>query len=130
MDEGSALMMHSPPNSLYLLSSLCVLSRFSRVQLFVNLWTLLCPQDPPGKNTGVGCHGLLQGILLSQGSNPCLKPPALASRFFTTRATWEAHYHFECLVNSTCLLGRDTNTQLQREKFKESANFLVITQGN
>ena len=26
----------------------------------------------PGKNTGVGCHFLLQGIVLSQGSNPCL----------------------------------------------------------
>ena len=26
----------------------------------------------PGKNTGVGCHALLQGILPTQGSNPCL----------------------------------------------------------
>ena len=25
---------------------------------------LLCPWDPPGKDTGVGCHFLLQGILL------------------------------------------------------------------
>ena len=25
-----------------------------------------------GKNTGVGCHILLQGIFLTQGSNPCL----------------------------------------------------------
>ena len=33
---------------------------------------LLCPQDFPGKNTGVGCHFLLQGIFLTQGSNPCL----------------------------------------------------------
>ena len=32
----------------------------------------LCPWDFPGKNTGVGCHFLLQGILLTQGSNPCL----------------------------------------------------------
>ena len=31
---------------------------------------LLCPWDSPGKNTGVGCHALLQGILLTQGSNP------------------------------------------------------------
>ena len=28
--------------------------------------------DLPGKNTGVGCHFLLQGISLTQGSNPCL----------------------------------------------------------
>ena len=33
---------------------------------------LLCPWDSPGTNTGVGCHVLLQGIFLTQGSNPCL----------------------------------------------------------
>ena len=33
---------------------------------------LLCPWDSPGKNTGVGCHFLLQGILPTQGSNPHL----------------------------------------------------------
>ena len=39
-------------------------------------WTvaprLLCSWDSPGKNTGVGCHCLLQGIFLTQGSNPHL----------------------------------------------------------
>ena len=30
---------------------------------------LLCPWNFPGKNTEVGCHFLLQGIVLSQGSN-------------------------------------------------------------
>ena len=41
-----------------------------------SLWTpglqpsrLLCPWDSPGKNTGVGCHFLLQGIFPTQGSN-------------------------------------------------------------
>ena len=29
-----------------------------------------CPWDFPGKNTGVGCHALLQGISPTQGSNP------------------------------------------------------------
>ena len=33
---------------------------------------LLCPWDSPGKNTGVGGHFLLQGIFLTQGSNPHL----------------------------------------------------------
>ena len=33
---------------------------------------LLCPWDYPGKNTGVGCHFLLQGIFLTQGWNPHL----------------------------------------------------------
>ena len=32
---------------------------------------LLCPWDFPDKNTRVGCHGLPQGIFLTQGSNPC-----------------------------------------------------------
>ena len=31
---------------------------------------LLCPWDSPGKNTGEGYHFLLQGIFLTQGSNP------------------------------------------------------------
>ena len=33
---------------------------------------LVCLWDSPGKNTGVGCHFLLQGIFPSQGSNPGL----------------------------------------------------------
>ena len=50
-----------------------VLSHFSRVRLFATLWTaasrLLCPWDSPGKNSGVGCHALLQGIVPTQESN-------------------------------------------------------------
>ena len=33
---------------------------------------ILCPWDFPGKNTGVGCHFLLQGIFPTQGYNSCL----------------------------------------------------------
>ena len=38
------------------------------------LWPsrLLSPWGSPGKNTGVGCHFLLQGIFLTQGLNPGL----------------------------------------------------------
>ena len=32
----------------------------------------LCPWDSPGKNTGAGCHSLLRGVFLTQGSNPHL----------------------------------------------------------
>ena len=54
-----------------------VLSRFSPVWLFATTWTteparLLCPWDSPGKTTEVGCHALLRGIFLTQGSNTCL----------------------------------------------------------
>ena len=33
---------------------------------------LLCPCDSSGKNTVVGCHSLLQGLFLTQASNPSL----------------------------------------------------------
>ena len=35
-------------------------------------YRLLYPWDPPGKNTGVTCHTLLQGINPTQRSNLCL----------------------------------------------------------
>ena len=54
----------------------CILCCFSCVWLSVTLWTvaprLLCPWHSPGENTGGGCHALLLGIFLTQGSNPCL----------------------------------------------------------
>ena len=34
--------------------------------------SLLSPWDYLGKNTGVGCHALLQGIFPTQGFSPCL----------------------------------------------------------
>ena len=33
---------------------------------------LLCPWDSPGKNTGVGCRALLQGIFPTHGTTLCL----------------------------------------------------------
>ena len=49
------------------------------------------PWNFPGKNTGVGCCALLQGLFLTQGLNPhLLLLLALAGRFFTTTTTWEA----------------------------------------
>ena len=49
----------------------CVLSHCCCVWLFVDC-RLLCPWDFPGKNTGVGCHALLQEMFLTQGLNPHL----------------------------------------------------------
>ena len=43
---------------------------------------LLCSWDFPGKNTGVGCHFLFQGIFPNQGLNPFpCKSPALQVDF-------------------------------------------------
>ena len=55
----------------------CVLCHSSHVRLFAALWTIGLPgssgpRDSLGKNTGVGCHALLQGIVPTQGSNPHL----------------------------------------------------------
>ena len=62
---------------------------FSRQDMshsFVTPWTvvhqaLLCLSDSPGKNTGLGCHFLLQGTFPTLGLNTT---PALARRFITT----------------------------------------------
>ena len=96
--EGVWLMLGTPPNMLMLMSTrftmseinsglhkpsinkglvksnswLSLLSQLSRIsfRLFgLHPTGLLCPWDSPGKNTGVGCRFLLQGIFLSQGSN-------------------------------------------------------------
>ena len=45
---------------------------------------LLCPWDYPGKDSGVGCHALLQGIFPTRGSNSplsvsCIGRPQAAS---------------------------------------------------
>ena len=54
----------------------CLLSGFSRVLSLrphgLQPTRLLCPWDSPGKNTGMGSHALLQGVFLTQGSNPRL----------------------------------------------------------
>ena len=55
------------------------------------LWTRACQAslwNSPGKNTGVGCHGFLQGIFPTQGSEP-VSLRSSAGGFFTTRAAWE-----------------------------------------
>ena len=50
----------------------------------------LCPWNSPGKNTGVGCHPLLQGNLPNPGIEPTSPAsPTLAGEVFTTSATWE-----------------------------------------
>ena len=77
------------------LYSVCMLSHFSHVQLFVTLWTVACqvplsmrfsrqeywsglPFPPPGNLPNPGI----------EPTSPMF--PTLAGRFFTTSATWEA----------------------------------------
>ena len=54
-------------------------------------YRVLCPGGSPGKNTGVGCHALLQGDLFNAEIEPGSHyVPSLAGRFFTTSNGWEA----------------------------------------
>ena len=54
-------------------------------QSHLTLCRFLCPWNFPGKNTGVGCHFLLQGIFSAPGLNPVSSAsPALADRLLTT----------------------------------------------
>ena len=73
----------------------------SHVQLFATHGLqpakLFCPWDSPGKNAGVSCHSLFQGIFLTQGLNPgspALKADSLLSE------------HQESLQSSTHLSKR------------------------
>ena len=79
--------------------------------------SLLCPWNSLGKNTGVGCHALLQGILPFQGLNSSCMSPALAGRFFTTTAAWEAPIYSCAIMKllsfvNLCKLSKDTHTHI------------------
>ena len=71
------LDMHFP--DLFFSSRMCV--HASQVALVVSNslqshqllpTSLLCPWDSSGRNTAMGCHALIQGFFLTQGSNPPL----------------------------------------------------------
>ena len=84
-----------------LLNPICVVSHFNCVQLFATLWTV-AHQAPLSMGfcrqkywSGLSCPCQLQEIFLTQGLNPPLISPALAVRFFTTSANWEAQILFD-----------------------------------
>ena len=63
---------HLSQNSYILNSSQSVSLSVTSVSLQpqgLNPARILCPWNSPSKNTGVGCHSLLHGILWAQGSN-------------------------------------------------------------
>ena len=65
---------------------------------------LLCPWDFAGKDTGVGCHVLLQGIFPTQGSDPRLlhwqadSLPLVLSRKATYSSAAAAKLLQSCLI--------------------------------
>ena len=92
---------------------------------------LLCPWDSLGKDTGVGCHTLLQGIFPPQKSNlHLLRLPVLASRFLTTSAMWEDPRR-ESADQQDLLYSMGNDTQylvIDHKKLNHSAVYLKLTQ--
>ena len=52
----------------------------------------LCPWDYPGKNSEVGSHSLLQGILFSALHRDQPAPPVLTGKCFTTEPPGKSIY--------------------------------------
>ena len=72
--EGNRLKPESPKELNYVLV-FCLVTQLCLTLLRphgLQPARLLCPWDFSGKNTGVGCHSLLQEIFPSQGLNPHL----------------------------------------------------------
>ena len=68
---------------------------------------LLGPWNSPGRNTGRGCHSLLQGIFPTQGSNTCLLHWQVDS---LPLSHWEAQYIERLEVTSQMLKIKLTKT--------------------
>ena len=76
--------------------SVCMLSRFSRVQLFATLWTVAHQAPLSVGFSRQDCWSGLPWPAPGDLPNPgieltSLKSPALAGGFFTTSFTWKAH---------------------------------------
>ena len=89
------------------------------------LWAIAlqapCPWDFPGKDTGVDCYSLLQGMFPTQGSNLCLlhqqtdsllsDPPGKSMSSYTWNRDTHTHTHThthsisaKALADIACLL--------------------------
>ena len=83
------------PNTCQQHAHSCMRSHFSCVQLFLTLWTRPCqaplPKEFSRQEYWSGLSRPPPGDLPNPGIEPTsLTSPALADRFFTTSATWEA----------------------------------------
>ena len=67
-----AIMILRPSHRTFLISSVSHSVMSDSATPCIVAPQLLCPWNFPGKNTGVGCYSLLQGIFLTQESNPHL----------------------------------------------------------
>ena len=76
-----------------------LLSHFSRVRLCATLWTAAHrPWDSPGKNTGVGCHFLLQCMKVTSESEVAQSCPTLRDPMDCSPPGSSAHGIFQARV--------------------------------
>ena len=62
----------------------------SSLRHYGSLWsTRLCPWDFPGKNTGVGCHALFQGIFPTRDNTPISCVSCIGMQILYCWGTWE-----------------------------------------
>ena len=100
-------------------------SLWLHVRLQIHNSRLLFPWNSPGKNTGVGCHLLLQGIFPTQGS-----PPLQADS--TIWATREASKILNTQLKIPCATTKTWCSQintysLKKESFFQFLNSLLIS---
>ena len=85
---------------------------------------LLCPWDSPGKNTGVGCQAILQGIFLTQGSNWSLSgllhwqadslPLAPPGKPYTTHPTAKASKQPQASFHTDAVIFLKSNLEIAK----------------
>ena len=63
---------------------------------------LFCPWNSPGKNTGVGCHFLLQVLFSTQGLNPDLLCFCIEGRLFTAEKSKALGSPLITMLGSNC----------------------------
>ena len=97
----SCLWLQSSHFHLGKLTFHCVVHMYSVALVCLTLWPhglsparLFCPWDSPSKNTGVGCHFLLQGSSQSEDQT-CVF--CIGRGILYHWATWKA----QCLINSS-----------------------------
>ena len=83
---------------------------------------LLCPWEFPGKNTGVGCHALLQRIFPTQGLNPRLLHLQADYLLMTTGRLFFLHRELD-LRKGVLLLGCPLSLQWKNGVEKRGAEW-------
>ena len=107
---------------------LLLLSRFSRVRLCVTPWTAAHqaprPWDSPGKNTGVGCHFLLQCMKVKSESEVAQSCPTLRDPMDCSLPGSSIHGIFQARVLEWGAIAF-SNEVLRAVKFIETERVIV-----